>query len=99
MSNCGATKRVRCSSFESRCSECTLEEHDRGSGSETSTLLLGEETNKTTPTPLPKTQVAALLLVFLPESVASTLIYPFIVQVSSKRLGVRSVPIDADPTL
>ena len=34
-------------------------------------------------TPLPKMQVAALLLVFLPESVTSTLIYPFIVQVSA----------------
>ncbi|KAF8587553.1 MFS general substrate transporter [Ramaria rubella] len=46
---------------------------------ETSFLLpSGESANK--PTPLPKLQVAALLFVFLPESVTSTLIYPFIVQ-------------------
>ncbi|KIJ26674.1 hypothetical protein M422DRAFT_236419 [Sphaerobolus stellatus SS14] len=31
-------------------------------------------------TPLPKVQIAALLFVFLPESVTSTLIYPFVVQ-------------------
>lgn len=47
--------------------------------SETTPLLNNPEEKNYTP--LPKLQVAALLLVLLPESLTSTLIYPFIVQV------------------
>ena len=74
------TKPIGDPSLEERSSfsENVLDERD--SLVETNPLLQGEETNK--PTPLPKLQVAALLLVFLPEPVTSTLIYPFIVQVS-----------------
>lgn len=41
------------------------------------------ESTKPGRTPLPKRQVAALLFVFLPESVTSTLIYPFVVEVKT----------------
>ncbi|KAF8526099.1 major facilitator superfamily domain-containing protein [Gautieria morchelliformis] len=78
MSSYGTTQPVRRPSLERcSCSDCALDEPDPPLG-ETDLLLQGDETIK--PTPLPKLQVAALLLVFLPESVTSTLIYPFIVQ-------------------
>jgi hypothetical protein len=91
MNNCGATKRTTSAAFERcTCSECARDyasDHAGAAAVETTTLLQGEESSK--PTPLPKKQVAALLLVFLPESVTSTLIYPFIVQVSRKDVARR----------
>ena len=78
MNNCSANQLAALQSFEQcSCSECALNEPI--AAVETTTLLQGQSSK---PTPIPKTQVAALLLVFLPESVTSTLIYPFIVQVS-----------------
>ncbi|KAF8527517.1 MFS general substrate transporter [Hysterangium stoloniferum] len=67
------------------CSDCDEPEHLAATesentlheNSETSPLLAGTSAART---PLPKLQVAGLLLVLLPESVTSTLIYPFIVQ-------------------
>lgn len=56
--------------------------------SESSTISISETTplignlDGEKQTPLPKLQVAALLLVLLPESLTSTLIYPFVVQVN-----------------
>lgn len=88
MSN-GGTKPIRRPSSEQILrSEYPFDEAD--TPVETNPLLPGEEAIK--PTPLPKLQVAALLLVFLPESVTSTLIYPFIVQVSRRCAALERVP-------
>ena len=93
MSNCGANKLVRRPSFERcSCSECVPDD-EPDTPVETHPLLQSEEISKG-PTPLPKLQVASLLLVFLPESVTSTLIYPFIVQVSKRYSRIRTHSAD-----